>query len=202
MKKRIVKLFVLIIAIVSLSGCNLFMNELGELNEALKGRDVIVQSYDRESNIIDKIEGQSVSIKADDEFKLKDSEGDTVEKSSVINLTVGGNEVLHVGSSLILHEKELENVFEQYARKVDVENFDRSVPFINRLVNDMKNVTTGKSKTVLIRSQSGEPLATFVGDDVSYFATDVDKSTSLLIDGHYLFIYRCDYTIYDTELLK
>ncbi|MCM3273784.1 DUF5052 family protein [Paenibacillus elgii] len=55
---------------------------------------------------------------------------------------------------------------------------------------------------ILIRSQSGQPLATFVGNKVSYFATDIDKSTAFLIDGKYLFIYRCDYTIYDLSLLK
>lgn len=199
MKKRILALIVIVT--LSLSGCNLFSNELGELNEALKGREVIIQTYDEESSIIDKVEGKSVSIASDKTFEITDSEGNTVDKSSVINLTVGGNEVLHVGSSLILHEKELEDVFAQYAQRVNIENNDRSVPFINRMVNDMKNMTTGKTKILLVRSQSGQPLATFAGNDVSYFATDVDKSTSFLIDGHYLFIYRCDYTIYDSELL-
>lgn len=189
-------------SILILTSCNLFVNELGKLSEALKGREVIVQTYDEESNIIDKIQGESVSIQSDKKFAITDSEGKTVEKSSVINLTVGGKEVLHVGSSLVLHEQELENVFEQYARKVDIENLDRSVPFVNRMINEMRNITTGKSKIVLIRSQSGKPLATFAGDNVSYFSTDIDKSTSLLIDGQYLFIYRCDYTIYDAELLN
>lgn len=172
------------------------------MQESLKGREVVLQTYDEDSQIIDKVEGTSVSINADGKFKLTNSDGDTVEKSSVLNLTVGGNEVLHVGSSLILHEQEIEDIFEEYSRKVDVTDFDRSVPFVNRMVNDMKNMTTGKSKIILIRSQSGQPLATFAGDDVSYFSTDIDKATGLLVDGHYLFIYRCDYTIYDTALLE
>ena len=90
----------------------------------------------------------------------------------------------------------------EFSKKVDIENIDRSSPFLNKMVNDMKNLTTGKSKIILIRSQSGKPLATFYGDKVSYFATGIDKSTGIQIDGKYLFIYRCDYTIYDTELLK
>ena len=200
--KRYKYLIVLVAISLLLSGCNLLEYDFGKMQEALQGREVVVQTYDEDSQIIDKVEGESVSINADSNFKITDSEGSTVEKSSVLNMTVGGNEVLHVGSSLILHQKELENVFEDYARKVDVENFDRSVPFVNRMVNDMKNMTTGKSKIILIRSQSGQPLATFAGDDVSYFSTDIDKSTGLLVDGHYLFIYRCDYTIYDTALLE
>lgn len=85
--------------------------------------------------------------------------------------------MLHVGSSLLAFESGLSNLFEEYSQKVDIKNFDRSVPFLNRLVNDLQNATVGKSKIVLIRSQSGQPLATFAGDDVSYFATDIDKST-------------------------
>ena len=190
-----------LISMLLLSGCNLFNNEVGKMKEALKGREAIIQTYDEDSNVIDRIKGKSISIGADKKFDLKDSDGKTVEKSSVIGFTVGGESVVHVGSSLILHEIGLTNVFEEYAKTVDIENLDRSIPFINRLVNDMKNITTGKSKVILIRSQSGKPLATFVGDNVSYFATDIDKSTGILIDGQYLFIYRCDYTIYDSSLL-
>ena len=45
-------------------------------------------------------------------------------------------------------------------------------------------------------------VATFAGDDVSYYAIDIENSMALLIDGELLFIYRCDYTIYDTVLLR
>lgn len=195
-------LMLLLISVFFLAGCNWFNNEAGKMKDALKGREAIIQTYDEDSNVIDRIEGKSISIGADKKFNLKDNEGNTVEKSSVIGFTVGGESVVHVGSSLVLHETGLTNVFEEYAKTVDIENLDRSVPFVNRMVNDMKNITTGKSKVILIRSQSGKPLATFVGDKVSYFATDIDKSTGILIDGKYLFIYRCDYTIYDASLLE
>ena len=195
-------LIVLLVSCLTLSGCNWFSNELGKFERALKGQEVIIQTYDEESNIIDRIEGTSVSINADDAFDLTDAEGNTVEKSSVINLTIGGKSMLHVGSSLILREKGLTDVFDEYSKNVDIENQDRSVPFLNSMLNDFKNLTTGKSKVILIRSQSGKPLATFIGDEVSYFATDIDKSTGLIIDDQYLFIYRCDYTIYDLELLE
>lgn len=195
-------LIILLISSLILSGCNWFSNELGKFERALKGQEVIIQTYDEESNIIDRVEGKSVSINADDAFDLTDAEGNTVEKSSVINLTIGGKSMLHVGSSLILREKGLTDVFDEYSKNVDIENQDRSVPFLNNMLNDFKNLTTGKSKVILIRSQSGKPLATFIGDNVSYFATDIDKSTGLIIDDQYLFIYRCDYTIYDLELLE
>lgn len=200
--KKIISFSLVAALVLTLVGCNWFEKKLGDLKEALVGREMIIQTYDENSQLIDRVQGKSVSIKADDEFELTDVDGNVVEKSSVLNVTVGGNEIIHVGSSLISHELGLENIFDVYAKSVDLDNFDRSVPFVNRMVNELKNYTTGKDKIILIRSQSGQPLATFAGDDVSYYATDIENSTALLIDGEFLFIYRCDYTIYDTELLQ
>jgi len=200
--KKIISISLVAVLVLTSAGCNWFEKKLGDLKEALVGREMVIQSYDENSQLIDRVQGKSVSIKADDEFELTDVDGNVVEKSSVLNITVGGNEIIHVGSSLISHELGLENIFDVYAKTVDLDNFDRSVPFVNRMVNELKNYTTGKDKIILIRSQSGQPLATFAGDDVSYYATDIENSTALLIDGEFLFIYRCDYTIYDTELLQ
>lgn len=202
---KLKKRFAIIAAVLSVtifSGCALLKNEAGKMKEALKGRAATVQTYDEESNIIDSIQGDSISITSENKFDMKDSEGKTVSNSSVISLTIGGKSVVHVGSSLILYENGLTDVFNEFSKNVDVKNFDRSVPFLNKMINDMKNITTGKSKVVLIRSQSGKPLATFVGNKVSYFSTGIEKTTGIQIDGKYLFIYRCDYTIYDMELLN
>ena len=195
-------LLVLVLAASILGGCNWLEYKFGSIKEQFVGRELTIQTYDENSQLIDRVSGKSVSIEADDDFSLKDIDGNTVEKSSVLSITVGGDQMLHVGSSLIAFEDGLTNIFDEYIQTVDIESFDRSVPFVNRMINDLQNLTTGKEKVVLIRSQSGQPLATFAGDDVSYFATEIDKSTGIMIDGKYLFIYRCDYTIYDLALLK
>lgn len=201
MRLKNIKLsLVIIISVVVLSGCNWFNSALKDFEQALKGLNVVIQTYDEDSYVIDRIEGKSVSIASDEKFELKDSEGKVIDKSSVISMTVGGKEILHVGSSLILREDGLEDVIGSQIKNINLYNDDPSVPFINRFVNDFKNLTTGKSKIILVRSQTGKPLATFIGDNVSHFATDIDKSTGLLVDGKYLFIYRCDYTIYDLAL--
>jgi len=69
-------------------------------------------------------------------------------------------------------------------------------------VNNYHNLFAGKSKIILIRSQQGKPVATFTGNKVSYWQTDVPNSTGIIIDGKYLFIYRCDFTMYETKLLE
>lgn len=200
--KRIIFLTVSVICSIALNGCALLKNEAGKMRESFKGREAIIQTYDEESNIIDRVEGKSISVSTEDKFSIKDKEGKTTSQSSVISLTVGGKSMVHVGSSLILYEKGLTDVFNEYTKKVDINSLDRSAPFVNKMINDMKNITSGNSRIVLIRSQSGKPLATFAGNKVSYFATGIDKTTGILIDGKYLFIYRCDYTIYDSDLLR
>lgn len=191
----------LIAATLLLSSCNAVKWFMGNVKEELVGRELILQTYDEDSQMIDSVKGKSISIEADEKFAIKDKEGSTVSKSAVLNITVGGNQMLHVGSSMLAYDTDLVDIFSEYSKTVDIDKVNRSVPFINRMVNDMKNFTTGTKKVVLIRSQSGKPLATFAGDDVSYYASDIDKATGLMIDGKYLLIYRCDYTIYDTKLL-
>ncbi|MFS0815358.1 DUF5052 family protein [Lysinibacillus sp. 1P01SD] len=200
--KKLLKILIVVSLIAILTACNLLEYEVGNLKEELNGREMLIQTYDENSQLIDRVQGTSIGINADKKFSLEDSEGNTVEKSSVLNIVVGEKQMLHVGSSLIAHETGLQNLVEEYAKQVDINNFDRSVPFLNRMVTDLQNITTGKSKIILIRSQSGQPLATFAGDEVSYFSTNIDKSTALLVDGKFLLIYRCDYSIYDTALLK
>ena len=167
MRKKFSFFAVLMAAMLVLSGCNWLEYKIGSLKEQFVGRELTVQTYDENSQMIDRVQGKSVSIEADEDFSLKDANGDTVEKSSVLNITVGGKQMLHVGSSLIAYEDGLQNIFEEYVQKVDLNSFDRSVPFINRMVNDLQNLTTGKEKVVLIRSQSGQPLATFAGNDLA-----------------------------------
>lgn len=166
--------------------------------ESFKGLEMNIQTYDEESQLIDKVTGKSVMIERDSTFDTDLESKD----SSVIQITIGEKEIHHVGSSMIIAERGLTNVFDDYAEKIDIQNMQRGVPIINSMINDFRNSFTGKQKVVLIRSQNGTPLATYAGNNVSMYKTDVPKSTGLLIDGKYLFVYRCDYTIYDLDLIK
>lgn len=98
--------------------------------------------------------------------------------------------------------KGLENVFEKYAQKVNFKNFDRGTPFINKMVHDMKSTFAKKNQVILIRSQSGIPLAAFASNSISFEPTDVERMTKITIDGKKIYIYEADYTIYDLDLLK
>ena len=70
-----------------------------------------------------------------------------------------------------------------------------------RFVNSVRNEWAPKSKVIIIRSQQGQPVTIYTGDDVAVESTDIPKSTKLLVDGKLLIVYRTDYTIYDTDAL-
>ncbi|MEG2707781.1 MAG: DUF5052 family protein [Vagococcus sp.] len=193
--------FGLLFLTVILSGCTDLLNWGKDFKQDFKGLDMVIQTYDNNSQLIDSIKGKSVKIEKDTTFDRKDSDGETRKESKVLSITVGGENMTHVGSSLIAYEEGMTNVFEEYAKTVTIDNQDKSVPMLNSMVNEFKNDFTGKSKTILIRSQNGSPLATFTGDNIRLSDTEVPSSTNFLVDGERLFVYRCDYTVYDNKLL-
>ncbi|MGE8205420.1 DUF5052 family protein [Heyndrickxia sp. NPDC080065] len=204
--KRYMKLLTIplltITLIFLLSGCQLFDLWGKNIVKELKGLDVTLQTYDADGLPIDTIKGKSGNISRDTKFDISNEKGETTKQSSVLNITIGGKQITHVGSTLIMYEKGLTDVMNELPKQVTVENNDRSTPFINKIVNNFHNYFDGKSKIILIRSQLGKPVATFTGNSVSYWSTDVPNSTGLIIDGKYLFIYRCDFTMYDTKLIE
>ena len=72
---------------------------------------------------------------------------------------------------------------------------------IARVLNKYKN-DFGKSRVVVIKSQLGQPIAAFSGDDVYWeVPEDLPKMTKLMIDGKALYIHRANYQIIDKALL-
>lgn len=199
-KKFVMVAVIMLIVSMFMNGCTSVQMTAAELEAKLKGLDVTIRTFDEESQVIDRISGTSVMIERDTTFDTHNSEGSNKD-SSVVKITIGKNEMKHVGSSLILAETGMYDVFDEYAKTVDITNQERGVPTLNSMVNSFKNITSGKAKTILIRSQNGQPLATYVGDSVASFAVDIPKTTAFLVDGKVLIVYRCDYTVYDTALL-
>jgi hypothetical protein len=200
--KRVMVIGALAISLVALTGCQSVSYWFKNFQQNFTGISMTIRTFDEDSRVIDEITGRNVSIKRDKTFDTQNSDGTANSDSSVLKVTVGSHELTHVGSSMIVSEKGLSDVFDEYAQTVDVTSYDRGLPMLNDMVHKLKAKFTGMKKTILIRSQNGTPLATYVGDKVTTYKTDVPKSTGLLIDGKYLFIYRCDYTIYDTALLR
>lgn len=202
MNKKYQILVVLSLSLLFLTGCQSIGNFFKTTQEQFLGLSGTLRTFDENSQVIDKISGKSISIESDDRFDITDENGDVSKESSVLNITIGGSQVIHVGSTLIFAENGLTDYMEKYSDKVDISTENRSLPFINRFFNQIKNDISGESKLILVRSQTGTPLATYFGKRVSTSAPDgIPNTTYLLVDGKRLIIYRADFTIYDTDLL-
>ncbi|BBA92741.1 MULTISPECIES: DUF5052 family protein [Streptococcus] len=202
LKKKLAVLTVFSLCLISLSACQSISNWWKNTKEEWIGLEMTVRTFDENSQLIDEMAGKSLSISRNAEFDSVDREGNSKADSSVLKVTLGKYEIDHVGSSLIAAEEGLEDLYAKYQTTVNIANYDRAIPLVNRMVSSLQNDFTGKAKVVLIRSQNGTPLATYAGDKVSLYASDAPKTSELLIDGKRLIIYRCDYTIYDRALLE
>ena len=70
------------------------------------------------------------------------------------------------------------------------------------ILNKYKN-SFGKSRIVVIKSQTGQPICAYSGDDVYWeIPNDLPKMTKLMIDGKPLYIHRANFQIIDKELLN
>lgn len=110
MKKKIAMLLTVSVVFI-LVGCqdlNIFVKGF---EQSFSGLEMTINTYDEESQAIDKIIGKSIKIERDSKFDTNSG----TNNSSVIQVTIGDKELHHVGSSMIVAENGLNNVFEQYA---------------------------------------------------------------------------------------
>jgi hypothetical protein len=193
---------VFIVVSVIASSCAWFGQKGESFVQAFKGVSATMSTYDQKGSLVDRVQGTSFRISRDERFDSTDAEGNSKKDSSVLLISLGSSHISHVGSSLILAENGVVDVTESFgSTKVAFESTKPGVPFVNDLFEKFRNNWRGKSKTILIRSQDGLPIGVFAGDAVEIFATDVPKSTWFRVDGKMLFVYRCDYTMYDNDLL-
>lgn len=194
--KKFKKIIIMLVVLITLTGCSELTMYFKNMEQGFKGLDATLRSFDANGDMIDRIEGRSISLERETKF-------DTEKKdSSVIRATVGGKEIYHVGSSLIVSEAGLEDILDKVDPQVVVENSNRSVPFINHLTSNYKNNFKPGAKIVMIRSQQGHPIAVYSGDRVSIHNSDLANATRILVDGKLIVAYRVDYTIYDAGLLN
>jgi hypothetical protein len=170
------------------------------LNRSLKGVSAQITTYDQYGHVIDQVHGTSINFSRDTRFDSKDSNGDSKKDSQVMMISIGGSHMEHVGSTLILAQDGLTQV-SGAPTQVELNNTQAGHPWLNDFYEYNRNLWKGKAKTIMIRSQNGNPIAVFAGNEVEIAKTDVPQSTWFRVDGKTLFVYRADYTVYDTDLL-
>lgn len=202
LKKIITTLTLTTLLTIPLTGCEFFNNTAVNIKEEFNGLEATIQTFDAKGNVIDNVKGNSIAVQTDNRFDVRGPDGTVTKESSVLNVQIGGNQMYHVGSSLIMQEDGITNVLNDTNARAEIINEDSATPLLTRIKNEFQNDFTGRKSTVLIRSQQGVPIGVYTGNEISTFsAKNIPNSTALLIDGKRLFLYRVEFSIYDTELL-
>ena len=206
MKKKIVVAIALMLLLATLlTGCAGFQSDVNSLNGSITGNTYECQFFSNHGQKFMTMSGQKIDINENivrERIYTDKGWGYTKTLSSVITVTVDGNEVESCGTTILFIEDGLTPDVDftmQDITSVAQGILDNTI--IANTVNRYKN-WFGKSRVVVIQSQMGDPIMAFSGDEVYYtVCEDLPKTTKLMIDGHALYIHRANFQIIDKDLL-
>lgn len=207
-KERIISAMVIMVMIFSLTGCAALESNINDIKGSLVGNGYNIYTYDNYGDLVLSTSGDKISITGNKtETTSYDSEGSKItgyDLSSVITITIDGDEIQSCGDTCIFEEDGL-NAEVDFTQEVINSQTDGSFDentAVARFVNQYKNMF-GKSRVVVIKSQLGQPITAYSGDDVYWeIPDDLPKMTKLMIDGKALYIHRANFQIIDKELLN
>lgn len=206
MKKKIVVVIALMLLLATLlTGCAGFQSDVNSLNGSITGNTYECQFFSNHGQKFMTMSGQKIDINENivrERIYTNKGWGYTKTLSSVITVTVDGNEVESCGTTILFIEDGLTPDVDftmQDITSIAEGLLDNTI--IANTVNRYKN-WFGKSRVVVIQSQMGDPIMAFSGDEVYYtVCEDLPKTTKLMIDGHALYIHRANFQIIDKDLL-
>ena len=207
MKKRFISLISAVVILFALSGCSMFESVVNDMKGNLVGNGYDIYTYDNYGDLVLTTSGDKISITGNKtETTSYDEEGSKItgyDLSSVVTITIDGDEIQSCGDTCIFEQNGLnaEVDFTQEAINSQTDGSLDENTAIARFVNQYKNMF-GKSRVVVIKSQLGQPITAYSGDDVYWEIPDnLPKMTKLMIDGKALYIHRANFQIIDKTLL-
>ena len=206
-KKMIFAVLLSAILVVALTSCSKLGSIINEIHGSLIGNNYTVYTYDNYGNQTLKTSGKKISITGNKiETVSYDSDGRAVtgyDLSSVITITIDGKEIESCGDTCVFVQNGLKPEVDFSLDEVNSNggNGITDNAALARVLNRYKN-DFGKSRVVVIKSQLGQPIAAFSGDNVYWeIPDDLPKMTKLMVDGKALYIHRANYQIIDKDLL-
>ena len=206
--KVLLATIICICVITGLTGCAANDDYMNDVKGNLSGNSYTIYTYDNYGKKVMTTTGDKINISGNKtKSKGYDSEGNettSYDVSSVITILIDGKEIESCGDTCIFEQKGLkpevdftqEDIISYSTGKIS-EN-----TYIAGIVNYYKNYF-GKSRVVVIKSQLGQPIAAYSGDEVFWkIPDDLPKMTKLMIDGKALYIHRANFQIIDKELLR
>lgn len=198
--------FVAMISIFVVSGCAKLASAINDIKGSLIGNQYTIYTYDNFGNLVLETSGKKIDI-AGNPVKTTsyDENGKVItgyELSSVITITIDGNEIESCGDTCIFVQKGLTQDVDFTTETIKSSSGIFDITSISAKLNQYKN-KFGKARVVVIKSQLGNPIMAFSGDSVYWeIPEDLPKMTKLMIDGKALYIHRANFQIVDKELIE
>ena len=197
---------VAMISIFVVSGCPKLASAINDIKGSLIGNQYTIYTYDNFGNLVLETSGKKIDI-AGNPVKTTsyDENGKVItgyELSSVITITIDGNEIESCGDTCIFVQKGLTPDVDFTTETIKSSSGIFDITSISAKLNQYKN-KFGKARVVVIKSQLGNPIMAFSGDSVYWeIPEDLPKMTKLMIDGKALYIHRANFQIIDKELIE
>lgn len=205
--KKIITIVTMCCFITTLSGCAMLESEFNDIKGLLIGNGYRIDTYDNYGSKVLETSGDKINISGNKvETTSYSSDGSTstnYDLSFVITITIDGKEIESCGDTCIFVQdglnSEVDFTEERIKSMTDGSFSDNT--FVAEFVNKYKNMF-GKSRVVVIKSQLGQPITAYSGEEVYWeIPDDLPKMTKLMIDGKALYIHRANFQIIDKELL-
>lgn len=206
--KALLATIICICVITGLTGCAANDDYMNDVKGNLSGNSYTIYTYDNYGKKVMTTTGDKINISGNKtKSKGYDSEGNettSYDVSSVITILIDGKEIESCGDTCIFEQKGLEPEVDFTQGDITSHSTGKisENTYIAGIVNYYKNYF-GKSRVVVIKSQLGQPIAAYSGDEVFWkIPDDLPKMTKLMIDGKALYIHRANFQIIDKELLR
>lgn len=194
---------------VALSGCAALNSKAVELKGDLSGNEFMIDTFDNYGTRTMQTHGRKVNISPNivEEESYDTETGGWIEsetESSVLTITIDGKEMETCGDTTIFYDTRLVPDYDFYQNRIESSDDGKITanPFIAEPLNKLKNLF-GKSRVVIIKSQLGQPIYAFSGDNVYWeVAEGLPKFTKILVDGKPLYIHRANFQIIDKKLIS
>lgn len=199
---------ILLSTTLSLSGCAWIDSKMNDLKGDLVGVSFNVETYDNYGSLTMTTTGDKINLtgnRVKETTVTDDGWGYNYVMSSVMTVTIDGCEMETCGDTCIFAEtglnKEMDFTSVDFVNSHADEGDITDNTILAYYINGYKNLF-GKSRIVVIKSQMGQPLCAYSGDEVYWeIPNDLPKTTKLMVDGKALYIHRANFQIIDKELL-
>ena len=210
MKKNVICILLIVtLGLSALSGCAGIKSRVNNLEGSIKGCTYDCMFYSNSGNLFMTASGENINMTSnivkEKTYNSEDGWGTVETLSSVITITIDGNQMESCGSTVIFADINLKPDADfTNIESIESESSESLTDWtsVAGIVNQYKNYF-GKPQVVVIQSQLGDPICAYSGNDVYWeVCKDLPKTTKLMIDGKALYIHRANFQIIDKSLLN